>query len=103
MQFLFRNLALVGALLLVLAESRAEGKSMIPGIPSLGENKPKVKFEICIWKRIYHKYVFLIASLLEILNLDMLFLVELFEKLGILIYVDVLIVLNLTIIGNKLE
>ena len=45
MQFLFRNLALVGALLLVLAESRAEGKSMIPGIPSLGENKPKVKFE----------------------------------------------------------
>jgi uncharacterized membrane protein YphA (DoxX/SURF4 family) len=41
MQFLFRNLALVGALLLVLAESRAEGKSMIPGIPSLGENKPK--------------------------------------------------------------
>ena len=42
MQFLFRNLALVGALLLVLAESRAEGKSMIPGIPSLGENKPKV-------------------------------------------------------------
>ena len=46
MQFLFRNLALVGALLLVLAESRAEGKSMIPGIPSLGENKPKVKQNI---------------------------------------------------------
>ena len=46
MQFLFRNLALVGALLLVLAESRAEGKSMIPGIPSLGENKPKVKYWI---------------------------------------------------------
>merc|ERR1712079_945622 len=29
MQFLFRNLALVGALLLVLAESRAEGTSII--------------------------------------------------------------------------
>lgn len=42
MQFLFRNLALVGALLLVLAESRAEGKSLFPGVPSLGENKPKV-------------------------------------------------------------
>jgi len=41
MQFLFRNLALVGALLLVLAESRSEGRSLFPGVPSLGENKPK--------------------------------------------------------------
>ena len=41
MQFLFRNLALIGALLLVLAESRIEGKSLFPGVPSLGENKPK--------------------------------------------------------------
>jgi len=40
-QFLFRNFALVGALLLVLAESRSEGKSLFPGVPSLGENKPK--------------------------------------------------------------
>lgn len=40
-QFLFRNFALVGSLLLVLAESRSEGKSLFPGIPSLGENKPK--------------------------------------------------------------
>ena len=36
LQFLFRNLALVGALLLVLAESRSEGKSLFPGVPSLG-------------------------------------------------------------------
>ena len=35
-QFLFRNFALVGALLLVLAESRSEGKSLFPGVPSLG-------------------------------------------------------------------
>ena len=42
MQFLFRNLALVGALLLVLAESRSEGKSLFPGVPNLGENKPKI-------------------------------------------------------------
>ena len=42
MQFLFRNLALVGALLLVLAESRSEGKSLFPGVPNLGENRPKV-------------------------------------------------------------
>ena len=41
MQFLFRNLALIGALLLVLAESRVEGRSLFPGVPSLGENKPK--------------------------------------------------------------
>jgi len=40
-QFLFRNLALMGALLLVLADSRAEGKSLFAGVPSLGENKPK--------------------------------------------------------------
>jgi uncharacterized membrane protein YphA (DoxX/SURF4 family) len=40
-QFLLRNLALVGALLLVLAESREEGKSLFAGVPSLGDNKPK--------------------------------------------------------------
>jgi len=41
MQFLFRNLALIGALLLVLAESKAETRSLFAGVPSLGENKPK--------------------------------------------------------------
>lgn len=41
MQFLFRNLALIGALLLVLAESRVDSRSLFPGVPSLGENKPK--------------------------------------------------------------
>lgn len=40
-QFLLRNLALIGALLLVLAESREEGKSLFAGVPSLGDNKPK--------------------------------------------------------------
>jgi len=40
-QFLLRNLALIGALLLVLAESRVEGKSLMAGVPSTGENKPK--------------------------------------------------------------
>lgn len=39
--FLFRNLALIGALLLVLAESRVEGRSLFAGVPSLGDNKPK--------------------------------------------------------------
>lgn len=41
LQFLFRNLALIGALLLVLAESRGEAKSLFAGVPSLGDNKPK--------------------------------------------------------------
>lgn len=37
-QFLMRNLALIGALLLVLAESRVEAKSILAGVPSLGNN-----------------------------------------------------------------
>ena len=36
-----RNLALIGALLLVLAESRGEARSLFAGVPSLGDNKPK--------------------------------------------------------------
>ena len=35
LQFLFRNLALIGALLLVLAESRVEGKSLFAGVQNL--------------------------------------------------------------------
>ncbi|XP_044728345.1 surfeit locus protein 4 homolog [Chrysoperla carnea] len=41
LQFLFRNLALIGALLLVLAESRVEGRSLFAGVPTMGDNKPK--------------------------------------------------------------
>merc|ERR1712032_1016192 len=46
LQLLFRNLALIGALLLVLAESRVEGKSLFAGVPSLGENKPKMYLQL---------------------------------------------------------
>ncbi|CAH0722180.1 unnamed protein product, partial [Brenthis ino] len=46
MQFLLRNLALIGALLLVLAEARAEGRSLFAGVPSLGENKPKTYLQL---------------------------------------------------------
>uniref|UniRef100_A0A8C7S8H6 Surfeit locus protein 4 n=1 Tax=Oncorhynchus mykiss TaxID=8022 RepID=A0A8C7S8H6_ONCMY len=35
------NLALGGGLLLLLAESRSEGKSMFAGVPSMGESSPK--------------------------------------------------------------
>lgn len=38
---MFRNLALVGGLALVLAESKKEARSIFAGVPSLGENKPK--------------------------------------------------------------
>lgn len=44
--FLLRNLALIGALLLVLAESRVEGRSLFAGVPSLGENKPKTYLQL---------------------------------------------------------
>lgn len=46
LQFLLRNLALIGALLLVLAEARAEGRSLFAGVPSLGENKPKTYLQL---------------------------------------------------------
>lgn len=45
-QFLMRNLALIGALLLVLAESRVESKSLLAGVPSLGDNKPKTYLQL---------------------------------------------------------
>jgi len=44
--FLLRNLALIGALLLVLAESRSEGKSLFAGVPTMGENKPKTYLQL---------------------------------------------------------
>lgn len=36
-----RNLALGGGLLLLLAESRSEGKSMFAGVPSVRESSPR--------------------------------------------------------------
>ncbi|KAL7632777.1 UNVERIFIED_CONTAM: hypothetical protein RMT77_016901 [Armadillidium vulgare] len=41
LQFLFRNLALIGGLALILAESKQEARTLFAGVPSLGENKPK--------------------------------------------------------------
>ena len=39
--FRYRNLALAGGVLLLLAENKAEGRSLFAGLPSLGENNPK--------------------------------------------------------------
>ncbi|KAF4521647.1 hypothetical protein B566_EDAN009380 [Ephemera danica] len=63
LQFLFRNLALVGALLLVLAESREdEGRSLFAGLPSVGDNKPKNYLQLA--GRIL--VVFMFATLLRL-------------------------------------
>uniref|UniRef100_A0A9J8AVF2 Surfeit locus protein 4 n=1 Tax=Cyprinus carpio carpio TaxID=630221 RepID=A0A9J8AVF2_CYPCA len=40
-KFLMRNLALGGGLLLLLAESRSEGRSMFAGVPTMRESSPK--------------------------------------------------------------
>ncbi|BFZ20490.1 hypothetical protein BsWGS_23529 [Bradybaena similaris] len=40
-KFLCRNLALAGGVLLLLAESKTEGKSLFAGLPSAGESNPK--------------------------------------------------------------
>lgn len=40
-RFLLRNVALLGGLVLLLAEDMGEAKTMFAGVPTLGENKPQ--------------------------------------------------------------
>lgn len=63
-QFLMRNLALIGALLLVLAESRVEAKSILAGVPSLGDNKPKTY--LMLTGRVLLVFIFVTLLRLEV-------------------------------------
>ncbi|KAJ8039273.1 Surfeit locus protein 4-like [Holothuria leucospilota] len=47
LKFLMRNLALCGGVILLLAESRTEGKqTLFAGVPSMGQNKPKTYMQL---------------------------------------------------------
>lgn len=103
-QFLLRNFALIGALLLVLAEARIEGRSLFAGVPSMGDNKPKnfmqlagrillafmfitlIRFELSVWQVIQD----IIGSILMVLVV-----LGYKTKLSALILVALLTVLNL--------
>lgn len=60
----------MGALLLLIAESRVEGKSLFAGIPSAGENRPKNYLQLT--GRILLVFMFLTVLKLELSPLQVL-------------------------------
>ncbi|KAG5672965.1 hypothetical protein PVAND_003052 [Polypedilum vanderplanki] len=104
LQFLLRNLALIGALLLVLAESRNEARSLFAGVPSLGDNKPKSFMQLAGRILLAFMFITLIRfelSFLQIVQdivgsiLMVLVVVGYKTKLSALILVALLTILNL--------
>lgn len=101
---MLRNLALIGALLLVLAESRNEARSLFAGVPSLGDNKPKSFMQLAGRILLAFMFITLIRfelSFLQIIQdilgsiLMVLVVVGYKTKLSALILVALLSVLNL--------
>ncbi|KAF6328203.1 surfeit 4 [Rhinolophus ferrumequinum] len=72
LKFLMRNLALGGGLLLLLAESRSEGKSMFAGVPTMRESSPKQYMQL-------GGRVLLVLMFMTLLHFDASFFSELTE------------------------
>ena len=103
-QFLLRNFALIGALLLVLAESRVEGRSLFAGVPTMVDNKPKNVMQLagrCLLAFMFITLIRFELSFLQILQdifgsiLMVLVTIGYKTKLSALILVALLTVLNL--------
>jgi len=75
-KFLLRNLALAGGVILLLAESKAEGKSLFAGLPSLGENTPKTYMQLS-------GRILLVLMFLTLLRFEMSFLQMIQNAVGL--------------------
>ena len=91
--FLFRNLSLIGALLLVLAESRVEDKSLMAGVPNMGENKPKMYLQLA--GRILLVFLFLDALRFEI-STD--YLQEIIKNMSVMVMLENHLMVLLTVL-----
>ena len=91
--FLFRNLSLIGAVLLVLAESRVEDKSLMAGVPNMGENKPKMYLQLA--GRILLVFLFLDALRFEI-STD--YLQEIIKNMSVMVMLENLLMVLLTVL-----
>jgi len=63
-KFFLKNLALAGGVLLLLAESKSEGRSLFAGLPSMGENSHKTYIQLS-------GRVLLVCMFLTLLRLDL--------------------------------
>ena len=59
-----RNISLVGGVILLLAESKSEGRSLFAGLPSVGNNKPKTYMQL-------GGRILLVGMFLTLLRLEM--------------------------------
>ncbi|KAL8625933.1 Surfeit locus protein 4 [Nucella lapillus] len=75
LKFLMRNLALSGGVLLLLAENKAEGKSLFAGLPSMGENNPRQYMQLS-------GRILLVLMFLTLLRMEVSFLQILLNLVG---------------------